>query len=151
MTEKTLKDTTTIAYNACIDELKYTLTWDEKLFNHLVVEMDIEVGFLWSQGINKWMPMDELKYEFRNMDLQEEVNAILDGNDKYMDSGLPFNPLRNYYRFEGGILVSSDYDTYVDDVTMDEVVDKLLADCPYVAKGTKVENLVNCICALFKL
>lgn len=90
---------------------------NEDVFNDCIEELDSYNGYL---DDNRYYNMDELDELYHDEQPSEVLRRAFYGYDKTYNKnddgdGDPFNPNRDYFRFNGyGNLVSSDYKDYTD-------------------------------------
>lgn len=107
-----------------INEIKKYLENNEEALNNCIEELDSYNGYL---NDDRYYYMEELPQFYEN-DVENLLDRVYFGYDEDYsteEQKAPFNPLRDYFKYNGyGNLVSSnykDYSSYIDDYLIEEL------------------------------
>lgn len=123
---------------------------NEDVFNACIEELDSWNGYL---GDDRYYDMDELDELYHDEQPSEVLRRAFYGYDETYshrdeDDRMPFNPNRNYFKFNGyGNLVSSDYKDYTD--MLDKyVVEQMAENRNKISTINETDELANLFDAL---
>lgn len=123
---------------------------NEDVFNACIEELDSWNGYL---GDDRYYDMDELDELYHDKEPSEIIARAFYGYDETYNKnddgdGNPFNPDRDYFRFNGyGNLVSSDYKDYTD--LLDKyVIEQMAENRDEISTIDETEDLADLFDAL---